>query len=550
MNHSSTKAGSMLGNFLALSPKPPVPRNLASPDTQGGQDRVSFNDTYKGVRQEAADYRTSSKPTPKRPGPSQPEPAVRRAAPSRSEREPQLSRNDQARDHVSDTRHNTRANPRTAQASESREPGAETRHQGEKVESVSAAVDEPKTQVDAVNPSLDKEATDLNTDMSPIQEIIELTDPEKAMLADAAITTAGTWLDDHSSQTDGEDGELAVTTAAAAHIAIDASAVGSELVSVIDAEEQLVSAVVSDNHADSEAVIESQSVLTKPIDSTGLTDLHTAAVLGGQLGTVSPKVNGQTGLPAAASSTAIGDVVAMTTDVDIAKAMTESDLMRNPEKLEAKPVVVGDIGNKLDTLGQDKALAVASQKEGIAKLLANQPEARLLGQSSSGTQTQTAAAVESFARTMETLSPAGRGFVAQSSVATGVGHPQWSQAVGDRVLWLAAQNITSAELRLDPPELGPMQVRVSVNQEQVQVNFSSPHAVVREALDQGATRLREMFNEQGLTVNVDVSDREARERGEGEASKGRRGGAGEVASEENSLSEVAVTHLRLIDHYA
>ena len=162
------------------------------------------------------------------------------------------------------------------------------------------------------------------------------------------------------------------------------------------------------------------------------------------------------------------------------------------------------------------------------------------------------AAVESLTRLADTQSPAARAFVVQTGVPVTVGTPQWSQAVGDKVLWLAAQNVSSAEIRLDPPELGPMQVKVSVNQDQASVTFTSPHPAVREALDQQLNRLREMFSEQGLNlVNVDVSDKSfaQQEREQKESAKN----SGNTALDEDELAPVAITQaisMRLVDHYA
>ncbi|MGH1472222.1 MAG: flagellar hook-length control protein FliK [Cellvibrionaceae bacterium] len=86
-------------------------------------------------------------------------------------------------------------------------------------------------------------------------------------------------------------------------------------------------------------------------------------------------------------------------------------------------------------------------------------------------------------------------------------NPQWSNAVADKVLSLAAQNIHSAEIQLDPPELGQLQIKMHVGQESASVNFISAHASVREALDASSSRLREMFQQEGLDlVDVDVSD--------------------------------------------
>lgn len=87
-----------------------------------------------------------------------------------------------------------------------------------------------------------------------------------------------------------------------------------------------------------------------------------------------------------------------------------------------------------------------------------------------------------------------------------VGHPGWDRAVGQRVLWLVDQRGQTAQLRLNPPELGPVEVRLRMDGEQVHLSFSAGHVQVREALEQALPRLREMFAEAGLSLgNVDVS---------------------------------------------
>ena len=163
-----------------------------------------------------------------------------------------------------------------------------------------------------------------------------------------------------------------------------------------------------------------------------------------------------------------------------------------------------------------------------------------------------ATVVEGLARLTEAQSPSGRGFVVQTGMPVAMGSPQWSQAVGDKVLWLAAQNVSAAEIRLDPPELGPMQVKVTVTpDQQANVTFTSPHPAVREALDQQLNRLREMFSEQGLNlVNVDVSDKSFTQREQGESSKQQ---SGNTELDEEELTPVAISQSissRLVDHYA
>ena len=165
--------------------------------------------------------------------------------------------------------------------------------------------------------------------------------------------------------------------------------------------------------------------------------------------------------------------------------------------------------------------------------------------------TAAAPAVEALSRMNEAQSPAARSFVVQTGVPVALGQPQWGQAVGERVLWLAAQNVSAAEIRLDPPELGPMQVRVSVNQEQVNVSFTSPHPAVREVLDQQLNRLREMFSEQGLNlVDVDVSDKSFAQQDQ-ERGESRKNGTSAAEDEELApLTSSILVSNRLVDHYA
>ena len=102
------------------------------------------------------------------------------------------------------------------------------------------------------------------------------------------------------------------------------------------------------------------------------------------------------------------------------------------------------------------------------------------------------------------------------------GQAQWSEAITERTAWLASQNIHTAELQLDPPELGPLQVKITVQQDQAVVSFVTANPQVREALDQTMGRLRDLLQEQGLQlVDAGVSD-QRQQQGEaaGDAAEG------------------------------
>ena len=104
----------------------------------------------------------------------------------------------------------------------------------------------------------------------------------------------------------------------------------------------------------------------------------------------------------------------------------------------------------------------------------------------------------------------------------------WGEAVVDRVMLLSSQNLKSAEIQLDPAELGRLEVRISVNQEQTQVTFASANAGVREALEGQMHRLREMFTQQGMNLlDVNVSDQSLNRGWQGQGGDGNgRGNAG------------------------
>lgn len=89
---------------------------------------------------------------------------------------------------------------------------------------------------------------------------------------------------------------------------------------------------------------------------------------------------------------------------------------------------------------------------------------------------------------------------------------QWGSAVAEKVMWLNNHGLQEASIQLDPPELGPLQVKISVENDQAHVSFVVQNAQVKEALEQTAARLREMFDAEGIDLlDVDVSDQSAEE---------------------------------------
>lgn len=121
----------------------------------------------------------------------------------------------------------------------------------------------------------------------------------------------------------------------------------------------------------------------------------------------------------------------------------------------------------------------------------------------------------------------------------------WSEGIVDRVMYLSSQNLKSAEIKLEPAELGRLDIRVNMAPEQqTQVTFMSAHMGVREALESQMSRLRESFVQQGLgQVDVNVSDQsqqQAQQQAQEQASRAQRSGRGSGSGSGDGVDDTAV----------
>lgn len=94
-------------------------------------------------------------------------------------------------------------------------------------------------------------------------------------------------------------------------------------------------------------------------------------------------------------------------------------------------------------------------------------------------------------------------------LAPPVGTTAWSQALGDRMVWMAAGSQQTVSLALNPPDLGPLQIVLNVTHDQATASFFSAQPEVRHALEAAFPRLREMMSDAGIqlgqaTVSADT----------------------------------------------
>jgi flagellar hook-length control protein FliK len=81
--------------------------------------------------------------------------------------------------------------------------------------------------------------------------------------------------------------------------------------------------------------------------------------------------------------------------------------------------------------------------------------------------------------------------------------------MSSRVVWMAKEGVQQAELRLTPANMGPVEVRLHVQNDQASVTFLAQHAATRDALEQALPRLRDSFAESGLELaNAEVGEQQ------------------------------------------
>ena len=129
----------------------------------------------------------------------------------------------------------------------------------------------------------------------------------------------------------------------------------------------------------------------------------------------------------------------------------------------------------------------------------------------------------------------------------------------ERVSSMLSINNKEAEIRLDPPEMGSMQIRVRSDAEQAQINFVVQNQQAKEALEQSMPRLREMLAQQGLelgesTISYGQSGGENAEQNEsGAGEQLAKNGASNSESDEPSNSPEQTSEQQTsssIDYYA
>jgi len=145
----------------------------------------------------------------------------------------------------------------------------------------------------------------------------------------------------------------------------------------------------------------------------------------------------------------------------------------------------------------------------------------------------------------------------QASLPIPVTDPAWADNVGERVVMMANHRLQNAEIRLSPPDMGPLRIQVSVDDGSTNVSFTAGHAATRDVIEQALPRLRELFADAGLTlgeaaVGADTSSHGEREPAAGDAVPEPAGGDADAGPADGKSDGAAVTRAArgLVDTFA
>lgn len=128
--------------------------------------------------------------------------------------------------------------------------------------------------------------------------------------------------------------------------------------------------------------------------------------------------------------------------------------------------------------------------------------------------------------------------------------PAAAQQIKDRVMVQIQHKLQSAEVQLHPEDLGAMQIKLNLQQDQLSVQFVVQQGAAKEALEQQMPKLRELLEQQGIAL----SEGQVEQRQSGSQQDQPAGRHGNGAGAEPELAAVQTVQMqvsdRMVDFYA
>jgi len=338
-----------------------------------------------------------------------------------------------------------------------------------------------------------------------------------------------------------------------------------------DAEQQALAAVANgqgdvQGEADSDKVVEPVTAAILGAAAKGMKGKPGAEVQATAGDTKKPELTASATRVATASELGAGEksesgekqarqsspMTAEVDDVALADSKQEkkSDVAMLTEKLASRN---GMPENPVPTPVQERlaALAKALDKAAGVGRDTSQPVPKAVEQADGTKATPFQRSLEQVGRSSATMA---KPFA--TPIQTPMQSREWGNEVGQRLMMMVSSKLNSAQIQLTPRDMGPIDVKVSVQQDQANVVFTSHAAPTRDALEQALPRLRELMEQNGVALgDVDVRDQNAQESHDRRGQDHRSGSGSEQEADAVVQTEAAAEGetqhaVGLVDYYA
>ncbi len=102
--------------------------------------------------------------------------------------------------------------------------------------------------------------------------------------------------------------------------------------------------------------------------------------------------------------------------------------------------------------------------------------------------------------TAASVAPAQSGLPQSAGDAIDTNAARWHDALATRIQWLVDHDVGEAKIKLNPPELGALDVKIALQDDKTYVQVVAHSASARDELAQGLPRLRELLSAGGLEL--------------------------------------------------
>lgn len=89
-----------------------------------------------------------------------------------------------------------------------------------------------------------------------------------------------------------------------------------------------------------------------------------------------------------------------------------------------------------------------------------------------------------------------------------VSSPDWGPALNQRITWMVANSLQNANITVNPPNLGPLEINIQTDQNKTNVQFIVSSSEVRQAIQDAIPSLGKMLESSGLQLGqADINSR-------------------------------------------